>query len=398
MHQFGRLCGAALLAGALGFGAAPAEAQAPGVTKDEITIGALGALTGATSFMGGPGRDGLQLGIEQINAAGGINGRKIKLVYEHAFTPAESVAAAKKLVESDKVFALILSSGSTGAAAAANYVRETGVPTYNLFGATPIIRTPFAKNVFHGAMPDAPTSAQALVDRVYQAKPDAKKIGLLVGTYSFPQSNKAAILPILEARGVKPVIEEFDQDSRDFTSQLISMARQRVDAVIVLGSFSEAGFAYKQAPEKGLANAVWVLDGSAVNDAIVPIIGERDPKNVWGYSNMPAFPAQDHPEAVKFRQAWIAKYGTPPQGRPNSYDMVGYGGAFILAKAIEAAGENLTWDGLIGAWSTMKGAKPSDLGGADVIFPETFSETDHQGNRALGRATIKGGLWQTVGQ
>jgi branched-chain amino acid transport system substrate-binding protein len=398
MRGFGHLWGAALLAGAVTALAGPAQAQAPGVKNDEITIGALGALTGATSFIGGAGRDGLQLGIDQINAAGGVNGRKLKLIYEHAFTPAESVAAAKKLVESDKVFALILASGSTGAAAAADYVRETGVPTYNLYGATPIIRTPFAKNVFHGGMPDAPTSAQALVDRVYQARPDAKKIGLLVGTYAFPQSNKAAILPILDKRGVTPVIAEFDQDARDFTSQLISMARQRVDAVIVLGSFAEAGFAFKQAPEKGLANAVWVLDGSAVNDAIVPIIGDKNPKSVWGYSNMPAFPFQDAPEAVKFRQAWIAKYGQPPQGRPNSYDMVAYGDAFVLAEAIKNAGEDLTWHGLIAAWTKLKGAKPSDLGGYDVIFPESFTDTDHQGNRALGRATIKGGLWQTVSQ
>ncbi len=397
MRRFEGLLGKVLLAGAISAVPVAGHAQAPGVAESEITIGALGALTGATSFMGGPGRDGLQLGIDQINAAGGVNGRKLKLVYEHAFTPAESVAAAKKLVESDKVFALILASGSTGAAAAADYVRETGVPTYNLFGATPIIRTPFAKNIFHGAMPDAPTSAQALIDRVYQAKPDAKKIGLLVGTYAFPQSNKAALLPLLEKRGVTPVIAEFDQDSRDFTSQLISMARQRVDAVIVLGSFSEAGFAYKQAPEKGLPNAVWVLDGSAVNDAIVPIIGDKNPQNVWGYSNMPAFPFQDHPEAVKFRQAWIARYGQPPQGRPNTYDMVAYGGAYVLAKALKEAGDDLTWPGLIAAWSKLKDAKPSDLGGSDVIFPESFSETDHQGNRALGRATVKGGLWQTVG-
>ena len=105
-----------------------AQSPSQGVTDTEIVIGALGPLTGPLGFIGGPGRDGLQLGFDQINAAGGINGRKVRMVYEAASTPAESVAAAKKLVENDKVFALILSSGSTGAAAAADYVPPRGSP------------------------------------------------------------------------------------------------------------------------------------------------------------------------------------------------------------------------------------------------------------------------------
>ncbi len=385
-----------LIAAALALLPLPAAAQSPGVTATEVTIGAVGPLTGATSFMGVPGRDGMQLAIEQINQAGGINGRKLKLNFEHAFTPAESVAAAKKLVESDGVFLLVLASGSTGAAAAADYVREKGIPTYNLFGATPIIRTPFAANVFHSAMPSSADSAQALVDRVFQANPKAKKIGLLIGTYAFPQANKAAVMPILGKLPVETVVEEFDQGARDFTSQLIKFARDRVDAVIVLGSFAEAGFAMKQAPEKGLSDVVWVLDGSAVNDAIVPILGEKNPANVWGYSNTPFFPAQAVPAMKQFRDAWIQRFGQPPQGRPNIYDLVAYGGTYVLAQAIKNAGQDLTWKSLIASWSNLKDAKPSKLGGADVIYPESFSETDHQGNRVMGRAKIKDGIWQVV--
>ena len=65
----------------------------------------------------------MQLAIDKINEAGPINGRKLRLIFEHASTPAESVAAAKKLNESDKVFVLVIATGSTGAAAAADYVR-----------------------------------------------------------------------------------------------------------------------------------------------------------------------------------------------------------------------------------------------------------------------------------
>lgn len=392
MRLAGLAAGAALAASVAG----TAMAQAPGVTDSEIKIGALGALTGATAFIGGPGRDGLQLAFDTINEAGGINGRTIDLVFEHAFTPAESVAAAKKLVESDEVFVLILASGSTGAAAAADYVRETGVPTYNIFGATPIIRTPFARNVLHSAIPAASTSAAALADIAFEKNPGAETLGILVGSYAFPQSNLAAIRPILEERGIEPVIEQFEQNARDYTSQLLSFARADVDSIIVMGSFSEAGFAIKQAPEVGLTDVVWVLDGSASNNAIVPIIGDENPDNIWGYSNVPAFVGQSGQAIEAFEAAWREKYGEPPQGRPNLYDIVGYGAAYILATAIDKAGEDLTRDSLIQAWTSLENALPSALGGFDVIYPESFSPENTQGNDAVGRARIIDGVWQVV--
>ena len=110
--------------GALGLWPRLARAQGtPGVTDNEVLIGALGQLSGPFAFIGAPGRDNMQLAIDKLNDAGGINGRKLRMIYEHASTPAESVAAAKKLVENDKVFVLVIASGSTGAAAAADYVR-----------------------------------------------------------------------------------------------------------------------------------------------------------------------------------------------------------------------------------------------------------------------------------
>ena len=378
---------------------APALYAQQGVTSNEIVIGALGPLTGPFAFIGAPGRDGMALAIDKINEAGGLNGRKLKLVFEHANTPAESVAAAKKLVEESKVFALVLASGSTGAAAAADYVRAAKIPTYNIFGATPIIRTPFAKNIFHSAIPGAEASGKSMIDEVFRAVPNAKKIGVLAGTYAFPQSHLKAIREQLATRpGVEVVVEQFDAASREFTAQLLSFSRQKVEAVMVLGSFTEAGFAIKQAPEKGLpASMTWVLDASGVNDAIVAIVGGENTKHLHGYYNIPYFPTQvnDAPMAG-FRKLWIAKHGNPPEGRPNLYDMVGYGATYVLGQAIKNAGPNLTWDSLIASWEKLSEAKPSALGGFDVIYPETFSATDRQGGRRLGSAMIVDGKWKVV--
>src|SRR5437868_2867908 len=338
----------AVLQGALGLATAglaglpPAAALADatqGVTNSEILIGALGQLTGPFAFIGAPGRDNIQMAMEHLNAAGGINGRKLRLIYEHASTPAESVAAAKKLVENDKVFVLVIASGSTGAAAAADYVRAAQIPTYNTVGATPIIREPFARNVFHGTIPPASVTGQAMIDIGFQAVPNATRVGVLAGTYAFPQSHLAEIQPRLAKRGgVEVVVEQFDAAARDYTAQLISFARQRVQVVLILGSFTEAGFAIKQAPEKGLTNVTYVVDGSAVNNAIIPLIGAENTKDVWGYFNAPYFPTQTDAPMANYRRILTEKYGQPPVGRPNIYDLIGYGCTYVLAQVIKKAG------------------------------------------------------------
>src|SRR5215211_1794050 len=270
-----------IAAGVTGMRPRSALAQSTqGLTETEILIGALGQLSGPFAFIGAPGRDNIQLAVEKINEAGGINGRKLRLMFEHASAPAEAVAAAKKLVENDKVFVLVIATGSTGAAAAADYVRAAKIPTYNTVGATPIIRNPFARNVFHGSIPDAGASGQGMIDIAFRAVPNAKRIGILSGTYAFPQSHLAEIKPRLEKRGGIDalVVEQFDAAARDYTAQLISFARQRIEVLIILGSFTEAGFAIKQAPEKGLSNISYVLDGSGTNNAIIPIISQENTK------------------------------------------------------------------------------------------------------------------------
>jgi len=368
-----------------------AGAQQNGITPSEISIGAIGALTGPLAFIGAPGRDSMSLAFDEINAKGGVCGRKLRLGFEHASSPAESIAAVKKLVEQDKVFILVLASGSTGAAAAADYVRQAGVPTYNLYGSTPIIRNPFAENVFHGAVVPVEVSAAALISMFHDDGYTPKKFGILAGTYAFPQATLKAAQDILRQKGADFAVEQFDIGARDFTSQLVSLQRRGIDSVLVLGSFSEAGFAIKQAREMGLANVRWVVDGSAVSTAIIPILGNAD--GIRGYYNAPAFPGQT-PATREFEARLSKHLGSLPQGRPSVYDLIGYGSGYVVAEAIKATNCELTRANLINAWSNLKDAGPTKLGGLDITFPESYTPTDHQGVYRIGAAIVKGGQWQ----
>jgi branched-chain amino acid transport system substrate-binding protein len=395
LDVFGSTRSAVTVAAAIGLLAltcsSTAHAQDNGVTPSEISIGAIGALTGPLAFIGTPGRDSMTVAFNEINANGGVCGRKLHLGFEHASSPAESIAAVKKLVEQDKVFILVLASGSTGAAAAADYVRQAGVPTYNIYGSTPIIRNPFAKNVFHGAVVPVEVSAAALISMFYDDGYTPKKFGILAGTYAFPQATLKAAQDILKQKGANFTVEQFDIGARDFTSQLVALQRQSVDSVLVLGSFSEAGFAIKQAREMGMANARWVVDGSAVSTAIIPILGNAD--GIRGYYNAPAFPGQT-PATREFEARLKKHLGSMPQGRPSVYDLIGYGSGYVVAEAIKATNCQLTRDHLIDAWSNLKDAGPAVLGGLDITFPESYTPTDHQGVYRIGAAIVKDGQWQ----
>ena len=105
-----------LFVGALvaGCGGAPKKAV-PGVTDTSIKIGSFMALSGPVAAVGVPVKKGMEAYIKYVNEQGGVHGRKIELLIEDdQFNPANALAAVKKLVEQDKVFAISPSLGTPG--------------------------------------------------------------------------------------------------------------------------------------------------------------------------------------------------------------------------------------------------------------------------------------------
>jgi branched-chain amino acid transport system substrate-binding protein len=384
---------ACITAGVIAWQSAMAE---PGVDKEQILIGAFGPLTGPASWIGLGARDGMQLAVDEINANGGIDGRKLRLQFEGAQTPAESVAAVKKLVEQDAVFALVLGSGSTGAAAAADYLREAQVPSYNIVGATPKIRQPFSKHIFNGVFPSAATIATSFVQEALRGKP--KKVAIITGTYELPQALLTSVEPQLKNAGVEIAAKQsFDLGAKDFTAQLVEAARAKPDVILFIGHYTEAAPALRQAPELGARNARWVLDISAISDSLPEIAGSaaEGVRSIWMF---PYYFNDRAPAMRDFEAKWRKKYGTP-QGRPNYVDMNGYGDMYVMAVALRKAGADLTRARLIDVWnSDMHAVKPSHFGpfASDVTFPETFTPQDHDGNKAYSSLEVVNGHWQVT--
>jgi branched-chain amino acid transport system substrate-binding protein len=375
----------------------PAAAQ-QGVTDKEILIGGFGPVTGPLSWLGQGARDGTQLAIDEINANGGINGRMIRFVHQGAASPAESLAAVKKLHEQDKVYMVLSGSASTGAEAAADYFREMGMPVFNSVSITMKMREPFARNIFNGTPPAANELNDMNVKSIMQSKPTPKRIAVLVGTYAFPQAEWNATKPALERAGIEfTTVQTYDLGDKDYTAQLVSIARSRPDLIVFFGQVQEGALAVRQSKERGLATTPWWVGTGVVTRSFPTVAGQaaEGVRSIW---LLPYYHGDPSPENAKFEAAWIKKYGTPPQGRPAYTDVMGYGDMYILANVIKKAGNDLSWANLIRQWETLTNAKPSDFApfAADVIFPESYSPTNHQGNRTYVDVVVKGGTWVVV--
>ena len=377
------------------FGLSQTAHAQQGVSKDEILLGAFGALTGPIAFLGAGSRGGLQLAADQINEHGGIHGRKIKLIFEAGNSPSSFLAAAKKLVEQDKVFGIFIASGSTGAVGAGDYLREKGIPTYTLTTATPMIHVPLARNIFHGTVMHAKYFGQAVINQILSFEPKPKKVAVIVENLAFHKAVHKSLVGAIPKAGLELVAdEEFDPGDRDFTSQILAVVRAKPDVVMVQGDGTESGFLIKQAPEKGLVGVHWVVGATSATDAFVSVVGQAGEgvKTTWALRH---YHREAEKEMVKFEAAWHNKYKNMPPGRPNLYDLSGYNSMYIFALGLKQAGKNPAWESFITSMESLKDATPSTFGkwAANVSTPETFSATDHQGNDRLYELVFRNGTW-----
>ena len=134
---------------ALALGVVAASAQDIGVTATEILLGEVQPMSGPASLIGKAGAAGSKLAIAEINAKGGINGRKLRAIYEDdGYVPARSVSSVKKLIDSDKVFALTGTTGSSHMVAMLPTIEEAKIPTIVHMAPNPAVVSPRRPTVF----------------------------------------------------------------------------------------------------------------------------------------------------------------------------------------------------------------------------------------------------------
>src|ERR1700722_506153 len=213
-----------------------------GVTEDAIRIGAYGPVTGPASFLGLGSRAGMELAVKEINDAGGVNGRKLEVVFEDdGFSPAKALAAVKKLIEQDKVFMIFGLSGSNPTVGTLDYVKDLKVPNYFTVASAPPITHPYNRYLFRGVTAESGRYGEVYSEFLTQFL-KVKKIAILRGADENAKKERDHTTRYLEKwYDVKPVMRaQFKVGDKDFTSQLIQVKAAHPELIMVTGQTPEA--------------------------------------------------------------------------------------------------------------------------------------------------------------
>ena len=369
----------------------PAAADEQGVTADAITIGAFGPITGPAAYIGLAGRDGAAMAIKEINAAGGVNGRKINMLFEDdGHSPAKALAAVKKLIDEDKVFALFCVAGSNGTIGTIDYVKEKGIVMYVSFASAPAVTWPFAKNLFRGGTTEVPRYGELYTEYIVDGL-KARKIGIISGREEYPKNEGDALTKQLQKwYGLAPVKRvEFNIGDKDFTPQLLETQKADPQVIAFFGNPAEAAIAMRQAKELGLTQPFFV-GTNMVDQGLLTAAGPAA-EGASGFALIPLLPNSNDPAMKEWRAKWKAEYPNLPANRPNTFDILAYGDMYVEAEGMRRAGKNLTTAGLIDGLESLH-----DYRIGPIASPRTFAKIHHIGNLRLQPMQVKNGEWVQV--
>ena len=368
-----------------------ASAQTPGITPDAVHVGAFGPISGPASFIGLAGRDGAALAFKEINAAGGVHGRKIVMDFEDdAHSPVRAIAAVKKLIDQDKVFMLLSVGGSNATAGSLDYVKARGTPMYVSISSAPGVTYPFAPNLFRGGTTEAARYGE-LYAEFLATHYKAKRIVVLNGRDEYARNETEATLGKLKAWfGVEPVArQEFSIGDKDFTPQLAAAQRANPDVIALFGNPAEAAIAMKQARDLGLKQPFFV--GAAIVDPAFIAAARGAGEGAKGFALVPILPGSPQPDMAKWEANWRRESPNAPAGRPNVCDVLAYADAYGVAEGLKRAGPQPTAASLIKGLESIR-----DWRVGPIATPRSFSAKHHIGNLSLVPMEVRSGAWEAV--
>ena len=364
---------------------------------DDILVGYHGPMTGPASWVGLGGRDGALLAIQEINDGGGINGRKIKLVpYDDAAKPSEAEAVAKKMIDSDKVFAILGGGISATALVVSNAVQEAKIPYMNGSAASPKIMDLKSRWVFSGATIDVRDIAESEGTFIGEAL-NVKHVAVMSATDEFSQALASTVIDLIGKRyGIDVTTRQtYNPGDTDFSSQLLAVKASNPDYILMFGLYVEAARAIRQARELGIKTPI-KGDTSMMNSGLLTITGPAAEGLIVSY--VPAYfngdPAKD---MVEFEARYQKMFPNYPADRPNYVDVYNYGTMYALAEGMRRAGPDMTAKDLVLALETLDEWNASDNwpNAVNVIQPLTFTKS-HNGNRRMSHFKVENGKFVKI--
>jgi len=336
-------------------------AQEVGVTAHEILLGEVQPMSGPASLIGKAGAAGSRLAIAEINAAGGIHGRKLRAIYEDdGYVPARSVNALKKLLETDKIFALTGTSGSSHMAAMMPFIVAAQLPTIVHMAPNPQVVTPRRPTVFMIG-PDYDRSSY--VSLRYIANTLGKRDGKYAILYQDDDYGKvllAGYRQIVRELHLESVAElPFKRGMKDFSSEVLRMRSLGVTVLYNGALPAEAAAVMSEARRLGL-DLTMATSWSNQLPAAIRLAAPA------AYDYLIADYYATHDDAAgKALRTRAAKYlSRDDLNNFNRYTVSGYVGTMVLAEGIRRCGENLTRACVVDALNHLQDYQVGNLSGA----------------------------------
>lgn len=363
---------------------APAAAV-PGVTATEIVIGGWGPQDGPAGAYGVIDRS-IAGYFKKVNDEGGINGRKIRFIYENdSYQPAKTVAAVKKLVEDDKVFALVAGLGTANNLAVMDYLVQNNVPHIGPATGSTALAVPLKKNVYAVQL-NYMTEATLLTQYALE-KLGSKKFAVFYQNDAFGKEGLDTINGVLKKAGVSQATAvSYETADTNFSAQALKLQTAGADTVIlwavpkpggsILAEMDKIGYKPKLLASAVLNDpTIFQLAGPGIEGVVIP---------AW----LPAYDDLTNPKIVQW-QADMKKYA--PNEQIGGFALSGWTEAQILAEGLRRAGKDLTRESLLKAMDSMKDYK-------DSILPTiSYSADDHAGTKTgyFQKADFKATKWVT---
>jgi branched-chain amino acid transport system substrate-binding protein len=314
-----------------------ASADEVGVSSSTILFGQAAALEGPSSALGQGMRQGILAAFAEINARGGVHGRKLELISrDDGYDPDRSAAQTIKLIEEDKVFALIGAVGTPTTTVTVPIAKAKNVPFIGPFTGAGFLRAPDLHNVVN-IRASYGAEAEAWIKHLTEDL-HLKNIAIFYQDDSYGRDGLAGVKLALEKRGMELTAEgTFERNTKAVGSAMRTLKRAEPEAVVMVGTYGPCAEFIKLARKSGF-NPVFVNISFVGANALAKELGPEGQGVI--VSQVVPFPWDASVKVVADYQA--AEKALDPNLRPDFVSLEGYLSGRLVAAALEMAGPNPT--------------------------------------------------------
>lgn len=359
-----------------------------GVTDTEVLIGSNNDLSGPFAAFGAPATKAAQLVFDEVNANGGVHGRQIRFIVEdHGYQMPKAIQGMNKLINGDKVFAMLLSLGTPMNIAAFKQQDPKKIANVSPLSAARQMAEPFNPLHYAGT---ASYYDQIKAGVAYLAKEKGKsKVCAMYLPTDFGKEIKLGASDYAaETDGIEFISETTHKpDDADFVGSLQKLSADGCEIITMALGVRQAITVSGTAKKLGL-DGISLLNSSAGFHSVMAKVPGGVTEGMYaaaGWADLLA--RMDNPEVQKFFKTFTEATG---EKLPGTGAVLGHSGAVTLVKALEAAGRDLTPESFQAAMESLD--YKDEVSGNHV----DYSATDHQGADEIIISVIEGDNWKEL--